>query len=98
HFYQLCLPPLFLVWQKQFDVSFAQLGLAPVVMAVMAALMQTPYGFLVDRFGARRFLVGNTLVMSLAISLMAFATAYWQIIVLAIISGTANAVYHAADY
>jgi MFS transporter, FSR family, fosmidomycin resistance protein len=98
HFYQLCLPPLFLVWQDQFKVSFAELGLAPVVMAVMAALMQTPYGFLVDRFGARRFLIGNTLVMSIAIALMAFATAYWQILILAMISGAANAVYHPADY
>jgi MFS family permease len=98
HFYQLCLPPLFLVWQKQFDVSFAELGLAPVVMAIMAALMQTPYGFLVDRFGARRFLIANTLVMSLAIALMAVAQSYWQIVVLAGISGAANAVYHPADY
>ncbi len=98
HFYQLCLPPLFVVWQSQFKVSFAELGLAPVVMALMAALMQTPYGFLVDRFGARRFLIGNTLVMSVAIALMAFATAYWQIVVLAMVSGAANAVYHPADY
>ncbi len=60
--------------------------------------MQTPYGFLVDRFGARRFLVINTLVMSLAISAMGFATSYWQIVVLAGISGAANAVYHPADY
>jgi MFS transporter, FSR family, fosmidomycin resistance protein len=98
HFYQLCLPPLFLIWQRQFDVTFATLGLAPVVMAVMAAVMQTPYGFVIDRFGARRFLVANTLVMSLAISLMAFATDFWQIVVLATISGAANAVYHPADY
>ena len=98
HFYQLCLPPLFLIWQRQFHVSFAELGLAPVVMAVTAGLMQTPYGFLVDRFGARRFLIGNTLVMSIAVALMAAATSYWQIVLLAGISGAANAVYHPADY
>ena len=98
HFYTLCLPPLFLIWQKEFDVSYAQLGFAPVVMAIAAALMQTPYGFLVDRFGARRFLVINTLVMSLSVAAMSFATDYWQILVLAAISGTANAVYHPADY
>lgn len=98
HFYQLCLPPLFLVWQKEFEVTFAELGLAVVVMAVAAAVMQTPYGFLVDRFGARRFLIGNTLVMSLAIAAMAFATSYWQIVVLSFVSGAANAVYHPADY
>ena len=44
HFYQLCLPPLFVVWQKAFAVSFAELGLAVAVMAA-AALMQTPMGF-----------------------------------------------------
>ncbi len=98
HFYQLSLPPLFLIWQKEFDVTYAQLGLAPVVMAIMAALMQTPYGFLVDRFGARRFLIINTMVMSLAIAAMAFATSFWQIVALAAVSGMANAVYHPADY
>jgi sugar phosphate permease len=98
HFYILTLPPLFLFMQKDFDVSYAELGLVPVVMSAMGAIMQTPYGFLVDRFGARRFLVVNTLVMGIAVSLMGFATAYWQIVVLAGISGLANAVYHPADY
>src|SRR6266545_3044633 len=98
HFYQICLPPLFLVWQREFGVSFADLGLAPVVMSTMAAVLQTPYGFLIDRFGARRFLIVNTVVMSLAVALMGLATAYWQILLLATISGAANAVYHPADY
>ena len=26
HFYQLCLPPLFIPWQKAFDASFAELA------------------------------------------------------------------------
>jgi MFS transporter, FSR family, fosmidomycin resistance protein len=98
HFYILTLPPLFLFIQKDFAVSYAELGLVPVVMSAMGAIMQTPYGFLVDRFGARRFLVVNTLVMGISVSLMALSTAYWQILVLAGISGLANAVYHPADY
>jgi len=59
HFYQLCLPPLFIAWQKTFDVSFAELGLAMAVMAAAAAVMQTPIGFFVDRYGARPFLVAG---------------------------------------
>ena len=31
HYYQLCLPPVFIAWQKTFDVSFAELGLAMAV-------------------------------------------------------------------
>src|SRR3954468_2174309 len=70
HFYQLCLPPLFLVWQRQFDISFAELGLSVVLMTGTAAVLQTPVGFLVDRYGARPFLIGGALVMSLAVALM----------------------------
>jgi MFS family permease len=98
HFYQLCLPPLFIAWQRTFDVSFAELGLAMAVMAGAAALMQTPMGFFVDRWGARPFLVGGTLLMTLSIAAMGLATAYWQIVMLALLSGVGNSVIHPADY
>jgi FSR family fosmidomycin resistance protein-like MFS transporter len=98
HFYQLCLPPLFVAWQKSFEVSFAELGLAMAVMSGAAALLQTPMGFFVDRWGARPFLIGGTLAMTLAIAAMGFATAYWQIVALALISGIGNSVFHPADY
>jgi len=98
HFYQLCLPPLFLAWQQAFDVSFAELGLAMAVMSATAALLQTPMGFLVDRYGARPFLIGGTLVMTLSIAAMGFTTAYWQIVALALLSGIGSSVFHPADY
>jgi MFS family permease len=98
HFYVLCLPPMFLVWQRVFDVSFAQLGLSVALMSGTTAILQTPVGFLVDRHGARRFLVGGALLMSLAIAAMGLATAFWQILVLAMLSGVGNSVIHPADY
>lgn len=85
HFYQLCLPTLFVVLQRQFNISFAELGFAVVLMTGTSAILQTPIGFLVDRYGARPFLIGGALIMSLAISAMAFATAFWQILALALI-------------
>src|SRR5215472_559812 len=98
HFYQLCLPPLFIAWQKDFGASFAELGLAIAVMAAAAALMQTPMGFLVDRYGARPFLIFGTLMMTLSIAVMGLATAYWQVVGLALLSGAGNSVIHPADY
>src|SRR5215467_4571194 len=98
HFYQLCLPPLFIAWQRDFGASFAELGLAMAVMAAAAALMQTPMGFLVDRYGARPFLVSGTLMMTLSIAAMGLATAYWQVVGLALLSGAGNSVIHPADY
>jgi MFS transporter, FSR family, fosmidomycin resistance protein len=60
--------------------------------------MQTPMGFLVDRYGARSFLIGGTLLMTLSMAAMGFATAYWQIVMLALLSGVGNSVFHPADY
>ena len=98
HFYALALPPLFIVWRHEFGISYAEMGVAPVLMSIMSASLQTPYGFLVDRYGARPFLIGGTLVMSLSISAMAFVTSFWQLVALATISGAGNAVFHPADY
>jgi len=98
HFYMLCLPPLFLVWRDEFHVSFAMLGLAVALMSGTTALLQTPVGFLVDKHGARRFLVGGTLLMALSISAMAFVHDYRLILLLAVLSGVGNSVIHPADY
>lgn len=98
HFYMLCLPPLFLAWRAEFGVSFAMLGLAVALMSGTTALLQTPVGFLVDKHGARRFLVGGTLLMALSVSAMGFATEFWMILVLAVLSGVGNSVIHPADY
>jgi predicted MFS family arabinose efflux permease len=98
HFYALCLPPMFLFWQDAFQVSYAQLGLAVMLMAGTTAVLQTPVGFLVDKHGARRFLIGGTLLMALGIAGMGLATAYWQVLLLSAISGLGNAVIHPVDY
>jgi MFS transporter, FSR family, fosmidomycin resistance protein len=98
HFYVLCLPPLFIAWQATFHVSFAELGLALALMSATTALLQTPIGFLVDRHGARGILVGGIVLMSAGIAAMGLATAYWQIVVCAVLSGVGNAVIHPSDY
>jgi len=98
HFYVLTLPPLFLLWRDEFEVSFAELGLAMALMSGTTALLQTPVGFMVDRHGARPFLVGGTLLMALSIAAMAFAPGIWAIWLLAILSGVGNSVIHPADY
>lgn len=98
HFYVLCLPPMFLFWKDGFGVSFGELGLAVALMSGTTAVLQTPVGFLVDRHGARCFLVGGTLLMTLAMAAMGLATAYWQILALAVVSGIGSSVIHPADY
>ncbi len=98
HFYVLCLPPMFLAWKDAFDVSFSQLGLTIALMSGTTAILQTPVGFLVDRYGARFFLIGGALLMSLSIAAMGLATEFWQIMLCAVFSGMGNSVIHPADY
>ena len=98
HFYVLCIPTMFLTWKDSFQVSFAELGLTLAMMSGMTALLQTPVGFLVDKYGARLFLIGGALLMSLSIATMSLATAFWHIQVLAVLSGIGNSVIHPADY
>lgn len=98
HFYQLSLPPLFLAWHAQFGVSYAALGVVVMVMSLSTALLQTPMGLLVDRFGARPFIIGAPTMMASGILLMGFATSFWQILPLAMLSGIGNSVTHPADY
>jgi MFS family permease len=98
HFYVLCLPPMFVAWQNTFQVSFAELGMTIMLMSGSTAILQTPVGFLVDRHGARPFLIGGTLLMSLSLAAMGLATEFWQILALATLSGIGNSVIHPADY
>src|SRR5947208_15570857 len=98
HDYQTGLPPMFIVWQQSFGVSYAELGLAMALMSGTTAIVQAPIGFLVDRYGARRFLIIGTSLMTLSIAGMGLATSYWQIALLAMLSGLGNSVIHPADY
>jgi FSR family fosmidomycin resistance protein-like MFS transporter len=98
HFYMLCLPPLFLAWRAEFDVSYATLGLSVALMAATTAALQTPVGFAVDRYGARPFLIGGALLMALSVAAMAFAPSFWVVLPLAVLSGVGNSVIHPADY
>ena len=98
HFYILTLPPLFVAWHDSFDVSFAWLGASVALMSGTTAILQTPAGYLVDKYGAKIFLIGGSALMAVAVAAMAAATSYWQILLLSTLSGVGNSIFHPADY
>ncbi len=97
HFFQLVLPALFLFLRDEFQVSFAALGLLTTLLYGASGLAQTPAGFLVDRFGARRVLLSGLALTSVATLACGLVGNYWLLLPLAILAGLGNSVFHPAD-
>ena len=98
HYSQLVLPPLFILMQTDYGVSFAALGLVISFINASGAIAQLPIGFLVDRFGAKRILITGLLIKTFAIGAMALTSSYEMLLLLAVIAGLGHAVFHPADY
>ena len=98
HYYIYLLFPLFIQLKTEFQVSYTELGLLLTAFSATTGLTQTPFGFLVDRVGARKILIAGLLVEGLAFLSMGFSTDYWTLMGLMVVAGCANGVYHPADY
>ena len=98
HLYMLTLPPFFAQLRTDLGVDYIDLGLLVTAYSVTTGLLQTPMGFMVQKYGGRRILIGGLLVNSIAIGLVGLASSYWQIMGLMFLAGIGSSVFHPADY
>jgi MFS transporter, FSR family, fosmidomycin resistance protein len=98
HFFQLTLPPLFPLLKEVWGVPYVALGLAMSVFYGASGIGQTISGFLVDRVGAHRVLLGGMGLFSASIALAGLVPTYWLLLPVALLAGLGNSVFHPADY
>lgn len=98
HIHMMLLPPIFGLVKQAFGVSYTEIALALTVFNMASALLQTPAGFLVDRFGPRAMLTGGLILAATGITMAALLGGYWTFVIAYGLMGVANTVYHPADY
>lgn len=98
HFWLLTLPPLFPALAADYGISFAQLGLLITLYSLTNGLFQIPSGYLVDRYGAKPVLIGGLLLNGVAFTLYGLAPSYAALLVLSLVAGVGQSVFHPADY
>ena len=97
HFFQMILPPIFVILKIEFDVSFTALGLLVTLMYAASGTIQMISGFLVDRFGAKWILLAGLTICATATLAFSMAQSYEALIALAVAVGVGLSVFHPAD-
>ncbi len=98
HYYILLLAPLLIFVREDYGVSYTELGLAITAFHVVSTVLQTPVGFLVDRWNARYLLVAGLLVGAGAFAVAGLVNSFWVFVAMFAVAGLGNTVYHPADY
>jgi FSR family fosmidomycin resistance protein-like MFS transporter len=98
HFYMVCLVPLYPLIQPEIGISWSGIGMAVAAFAIGTGVLQTPCGFLVDRYGGRIVVICGLALLAASVTMIGFVTEPWQLIALMMLAGVGNSVFHPADY
>lgn len=85
---------LFALWQQQFGLTLAQIGLLKMLFSGAMSAFQIPAGELGRKYGERKVLVGGTLLLTVALLLYGVSDTLTQLMVLIVVGGLGASVQH----
>ena len=98
HFAHLFLPPFFPFFMLEFGLTYTEVGLMMTLFFVVSGVGQALSGFIVDRVGARPVVFVSLSLFALAALLASQASAYWMLLMAALLGGLGNAPIHPVDF
>ncbi len=98
HFSQMLLVPIFPIFQREFNLSYSQIGFLVSVLYMVSSLGQASSGFLVDKLGARPVLFTSFGFFIAAALTAANASGYSSLIAVMVLVGMGNAPFHPVDF
>lgn len=98
HFYLTALAPIYILVAPALYSSLADISWGIAVYVVCTGILQTPMGYVVDKIGGRKVLVGGLFVLAGGMGAIGLATELWHFISLMALAGLGNSVFHPADY
>ncbi|MGE3148481.1 MAG: MFS transporter [Pseudorhodoplanes sp.] len=98
HLYLMLIPTFLPLIKTELGINYTMMSSVLAAYGLAAALSNVVMGFVVDRFGAPFVLAIGMAVGAMAIVLIGFSTTYWQLVVLMLIYGIGDSVFHPADY
>jgi MFS family permease len=85
------LPPI----RDTFGLGYGEAGLLVSAFSWAIGISNAPVGYLSDRIGAMRVIVGGLFLTGMLAAMLSFAGAYWQLLILLALLGIVAASYHA---
>jgi MFS family permease len=85
------LPPI----RDTFSLGYGEAGLLVSAFSWAIGISNAPVGYLSDRVGALRVIVGGLLLTGVLAAILSFADAYWQLLLILALLGVVAASYHA---
>jgi hypothetical protein len=82
------------LWAAEFRLSFTQVGMIRTAYSGGMALFQIPAGFLAERWGERRLLVGGTVVTALGFVAAGSAGGFASLLAILLLAGLGSGVQH----